>query len=109
MFLRTMVCMSFFRKFLIKDNWRKVFFAVAAAGVLNSPGANGGEVLDRLDVLMSQMVEQGLDAELDGEPVFTGRDSFLPGKMALGFGWLVWAGNEAEAPVFTERLEQYRA
>lgn len=68
-----------------------------------------GQLLDRLEKLMNEVVEQGKDAKLDGEPVFTGHDRFLAGKVALGFGWLLWADGQRDVAEFNQRLEQYRA
>ncbi len=78
-------------------------------GVVSSPAAADSEaVLETLDGLMAEVVEQGPEAELDGEPVFTGRDRFLPGKVALGFGWLLWADEAPDGEAFDARLGQYR-
>ncbi len=78
-------------------------------GVVSSPAAADSEtVLETLDVLLTEVVEQGREAELDGEPVFTGRDRFLPGKVALAFGWLLWAEGAPGGEAFDARLAEYR-
>ena len=87
----------------------RLVVAMAAGGIISTPaGADTGHVFEGLDGLITAVVEQGPDATLDGEPVFTGRDRFLPGKVALGFGWLLWTEEAPGVEAFDERLAQYR-
>ena len=77
--------------------------------IVSSPSAADSDaVLETLTDLMAEVVEQGSEGEMDGEPVFSGRDRFLPGKVALGFGWLLWAEEAPDRGAFDERLAQYR-
>ena len=94
----------------MRVNWlRQLTVALAAGGLAVDATADTRSVLDRLDELLHEVVERGPEAELGGEPVFTGRDRFLPGKVALGFGWLLWSEDQPdEGQIFAERLERYR-
>jgi hypothetical protein len=54
--------------------------------------------------LLEPLMREGRSLQIDGQPVFNGRDRFLPGKIALGMAYLI-----TETPKDDPRLPEYLA
>lgn len=46
-------------------------------------------LVPQVDALLVQLMAEGRDMRIDGQPVFTGQDKFLPGKIAVGMADLL--------------------
>jgi hypothetical protein len=58
----------------------------------------------QVTALLERLMVEGRDMKIDGVPVFSGTDRFLPGKIALGMAYLI-----TETPADDPRLERYLA
>jgi hypothetical protein len=64
-------------------------------------------ILPRLEMLLDQLVAEKGDMTLDGVRVFESRDRFLPGKIAVGFAYVLIATPPSD-PRFRRYLDGYR-
>jgi len=61
----------------------------------------------RLGSLMDRVSSEGLDLEIDGQQVFSGKDRFLPGKIALGLSY--WLENGIGPEEKAQRMSKGKA
>ncbi|WP_227367443.1 hypothetical protein [Halomonas sp. M20] len=64
-------------------------------------------ILPKLDVFFEKLLSEKEDITLDGVRAFTGKDKFLPGKIAIGLSYLL-LNTPRESPEFERYLEGYR-
>ncbi|WP_394830674.1 hypothetical protein LVJ94_29620 [Pendulispora rubella] len=65
------------------------------------------KLLPHLDFLFNKLAVEKKDFALDGTKAFNGRDEFLPGKIAIGFSYLLIGTPESD-PKFADYLGKYR-
>ncbi|MGC3873693.1 hypothetical protein ACPF7Z_10525 [Halomonas sp. GXIMD04776] len=65
------------------------------------------EILPKLNWFFEKLLAEKEDITLDGVHAFTGKDKFLPGKIAIGLSYLLLKTPE-ESPKFDHYLEDYR-
>ncbi|SHF23242.1 hypothetical protein SAMN02745148_02115 [Modicisalibacter ilicicola DSM 19980] len=66
------------------------------------------EILPKLDFFFEKLLDEKEDITLDGVEAFTGKDKFLPGKIAIGLSYLLLNTPE-DSPKFDRYLKGYRA
>lgn len=64
-------------------------------------------LLPQLDAYFDKLLEEGKDLTLDGTQAFSGKDKFLPGKIAIAMSYLLLSTPEDD-PKFEHYLEGYR-
>jgi len=65
------------------------------------------KVLPQLDFLFNKLSVEKKDFTLDGTKAFGGGDTFLPGKIAIGFSYLLLQTPQSD-PKFAEYLKRYQ-
>lgn len=65
------------------------------------------EILPKLDFYFDKLLAEGEDITLDGTRAFSGKDKFLPGKIAIGLSYLL-LNTPKDDPKFERYLEGYR-
>ncbi|WP_210725949.1 hypothetical protein [Modicisalibacter radicis] len=65
------------------------------------------EILPKLDFYFDKLLDEGEDITLDGTEAFSGKDKFLPGKIAIGLSYLL-LNTPQDDPRFERYLEGYR-
>ena len=64
-------------------------------------------LLPQLAAFCEQLLAEGKAMQIDGTPVFNGKDKFLPGKIAIGMTYLL-LGTPPSDPKFQHYLEGFR-
>ncbi|MFC3293327.1 hypothetical protein [Modicisalibacter luteus] len=67
----------------------------------------GDEFLPKLDFFFEKILTEGEGLTLDGTQAFTGKDKFLPGKIAIGLSYLL-LNTPQDSPQFERYLQGYR-
>src|ERR1700736_3689382 len=86
--------------------------ATPARAQVASDGQTQNEIIERqilphLDDLFRKLIAEKRDITIDGTKAFSGDDRFLPGKVALGLGYVL-INTPRSDPKFATYLEGYR-
>ncbi len=65
------------------------------------------KILPKLDFYFEKLLDEGEEITLDGTHAFSGKDKFLPGKIAIGLSYLL-LNTPQDDPKFEHYLEGYR-